>query len=65
VLADDPHPHGVALSPDGSTAFVTHEGTTRSTGGVTAVRLSDGAVLWRTAAGVFTLGIAWRPDGSD
>lgn len=61
VLADGPHPHGVALSPDGSTAFVTNEGTTRSAGGVTAVRLDDGAVVWRTEVGVFTLGIAWRP----
>lgn len=61
VLADGPHPHGVAISPDGSTAFVTNEGTTRSTGGVTAFRIDDGTVLWRTDAGVFTLGIAWRP----
>ena len=65
VLADDPHPHGVALSPDGATAYVTSEGTTRSTGGVTAVRLADGEVLWRTPAGVFTLGIAWRPSTDD
>lgn len=61
VLAEGPHPHGVALSPDGAVAYVTYEGTTRSAGGVTAVRLDDGTVLWRTEAGVFTLGIAWRP----
>lgn len=61
VLADGPHPHGVALSPDGTTAYVTNEGTTRSRGGVAAIRLSDGTVLWRTEVGVFTLGIAWRP----
>ncbi|NNK64044.1 MAG: PQQ-binding-like beta-propeller repeat protein [Gemmatimonadetes bacterium] len=65
VLADDPHPHGVVLSPDGATAFIAHEGTTRSSGAVTAVRLADGQVLWRTAAGVFTLGIAWRPGPGD
>ena len=61
VLPDGPHPHGVVVSPDGSTAYVTNEGTTRSRGGVAAIRLSDGEVLWRTEAGVFTLGIAWRP----
>ncbi len=58
---DSPHPHGVVLSPDGVVAYVTHEGTTRSSGGVTAIRLADGAILWRTEVGVFTLGIAWRP----
>jgi len=62
VTPDGPHPHGVALSPDGSTAYVTNEGTTRSLGGVTAIRLDDGEVLWRTEVGVFTLGIAWRPE---
>lgn len=62
VLAEGPHPHGVVVSPDGAVAYVANEGTTRTAGGVTAVRLSDGAVLWRTEVGVFTLGIAWRPD---
>lgn len=61
VLADGPHPHGVVLSPDGSTAYVTNEGTTRSVGGVTAFRIDDGQMLWHTDAGIFTLGIAWRP----
>ncbi len=61
TTADGPHPHGVVLSPDGSVAYVTNEGTTRSSGGVTAIWLADGAILWRTEVGVFTLGIAWRP----
>lgn len=61
VVADDPNPHGVVLSPDGAVAFVTHEGTARSAGGVTAIRLSDGVVLWRTEGGAFTLDIAWQP----
>ena len=61
ILPDGPHPHGVVLSPDGSTAYVTNEGTTRSRGGVAAIRLDDGEVLWRTDVGVFTLGIGWRP----
>lgn len=61
VLADGPHPHGVALSPDGATAYITNEGTTRSVGGVAALDLASGETLWRVDAGVFTLGAAWRP----
>lgn len=60
-LPDAMHPHGVALHPEGTVAYVTYEGTTRSAGGVVAVDLTDGRVLWRTEAGVFTLGIAYRP----
>lgn len=61
ALTDALHPHGVALSPDGRVAYVTYEGTTRSPGGVVAVDLTSGAILWRTPAGVFTLGVALLP----
>jgi DNA-binding beta-propeller fold protein YncE len=54
------HPHGVALDPAGTTAYVAYEGTTTSAGGVVAVDLVEGRVLWRTPAGVFTLGVAYR-----
>lgn len=61
IVAEDPNPHGVVISPDGSTAFVTREGTARSPGGVTALRIADGAILWRTEAGAFTLDLRWLP----
>lgn len=60
VVADDPNPHGVVISPDGSTVYVTREGTARSPGGVTALRIADGAILWRTEAGAFTLDLRWQ-----
>jgi DNA-binding beta-propeller fold protein YncE len=61
VLPDGPHPHGVALSPDGATAYVSNEGTTRSVGGVAAVDVASGRVVWRIDVGVFTLSVAYRP----
>lgn len=61
VVAEAPNPHGVVVSPDGATAYITHEGTARSSGGVTAVRIADGATLWQTAAGAFTLDLRWQP----
>lgn len=64
ALADAVHPHGVALSDDGTVGYVAYEGTTTSEGGVMAVDLREGEVLWRTAAGVFTLGVALHPGGS-
>jgi DNA-binding beta-propeller fold protein YncE len=60
-LPDAPHPHGVVLSADGSIAYVTFEGTTTSGGGVLAVDLADGRILWHTAAGAYTLGVALMP----
>jgi DNA-binding beta-propeller fold protein YncE len=62
ILPEGPHPHGVAVAPEGATAFITNEGTPRSVGGLAAVDLDTGDVVWRTDAGVFTLGVAWRPD---
>lgn len=60
-LPDAPHPHGVALSGYGTTAFVTYEGTVQEPGGVLAVDLGSGEVLWRREAGFYTLGIAVGP----
>jgi len=51
------HPHGVALSRDGRWAFVSYEGSADGRGGVVAVRLSDGAIVWKTPAGSYTLGV--------
>ena len=58
VLSDAAHPHGVALSDDGTVAYVTYEGATTSGGGVLAVDLGEERILWRTPAGAFTLGVA-------
>lgn len=55
------HPHGIALSDDDSTAFVSFEGSTTGHGGVVAVDLSSRTVLWTTEAGAFNLGVVYRP----
>lgn len=60
-LPDAPHPHGVALRPDGRVAFVSFEGTVEGAGGALAVDLETGDILWRTEAGAYTLGVAYRP----
>jgi DNA-binding beta-propeller fold protein YncE len=61
TLADIAHPHGVALSEDGATAYVTYEGGTTTGGGVLALDLRDERILWNTPAGAFTLGVAVLP----
>jgi len=53
------HPHGVALSPDGGTAFVGFEGATTSLGGVVALEIATGEVLWRRRAGRYDLGVIY------
>jgi DNA-binding beta-propeller fold protein YncE len=53
------YPHGVVVSPDAEQAFVTYEGQTDTAGGVVAIDLDDGRVLWQTAAGVYTLGAVY------
>lgn len=53
------HPHGVAVTPDGGTAFVAYEGDVRTPGGVVRVDLAESAVAWRREAGAYTLGIAY------
>ena len=60
-LGEAVHPHGVALDTTGTRAFVTFEGTTTSEGGVTAVDLEEGQLLWTVRAGLFTLGVAYLP----
>ncbi len=53
------HPHGVAVSADGGTAFVSYEGDTKSDGGVVAVDLATGDVIWRRAVGQYPLGVIY------
>ncbi len=53
-----PHPHGVDGSDDGR-AFVSYEGDTQSPGGVVALTVPDGEVVWRTEAGNYNLGILY------
>jgi DNA-binding beta-propeller fold protein YncE len=61
-LSPDERPHGVALHPNGQTAFVAMEGSVERAGAVVAVDLHTGDVLWRRPTGVYVLGIAWGPD---
>jgi DNA-binding beta-propeller fold protein YncE len=53
------HPHGVAISADGRTAFVSYEGDTTSDGGVVAVDLISGDVVWHQAVGQYHLGVMY------
>ncbi|MGY8799296.1 MAG: hypothetical protein ACKVG4_11010 [Longimicrobiales bacterium] len=62
VVIPGANPHGVALSPGRSIAYVTYEGDTRSRGGVVAVDLASGDIVWHTDVGVFTLGVAVLPE---
>ena len=57
-------PHGVAVAPDGSMAFVTFEGSTTTAGGAVGIDVADGRVLWKTAVGSATLGVAFVEHGS-
>jgi DNA-binding beta-propeller fold protein YncE len=59
IELDAPYPHGVATDGDDH-AFVAYEGTLESPGGVIALRLENGAIVWRTEAGRYVLGIAYR-----
>ena len=52
-------PHGVALDPTGEIAYVTWEGRVGEAGGVAALRIGTGDVLWRREVGVLTLGVAY------
>jgi DNA-binding beta-propeller fold protein YncE len=56
---DVPYPHGVALTPDGGTAFVTYEGEQGRPAGVVAVSTADGGVAWATEVGAYLLGAAY------
>lgn len=55
------HPQGLALDGEGLTAFVGYEGRVGELGGLVAVRIEDGTVLWRTEVGTYLLGVAWAP----
>ena len=56
-----PHPHGVAFGQDPTVVYVTYEGDTRTLGGVVAIDVDTGEILWRTEVGSFTLGVAVLP----
>ncbi len=55
------HPHGITLAPGGRRAFVTYEGDTGTPGGVVAVDVERGELVWEAEAGAFTLGIIYVP----
>jgi YVTN family beta-propeller protein len=57
------HPHGVALSDDDRTAFVTFEGSTRTPGGVVAIDVATGEERWAVEAGAYTLGVVYAGAG--
>lgn len=54
-----PMPHGVAVDPRSRTAFVAYEGTIQQRGGVIALDVDSGAILWRSEVGRYVLGIAY------
>jgi DNA-binding beta-propeller fold protein YncE len=56
---DVPYPHGVALTHDGGTAFVTYEGEPGIAAGVVAVSTGDGTVAWAAEVGAYLLGAAY------
>lgn len=60
-LAPRTHPHGVALDEARHRAFVTYEGSIDTLGGVVALDLLSGQVLWSRELGFLTLGVAWGP----
>ena len=55
------HPHGVTFGHDANIVYVSFEGDTESLGGVVAIDMATGEVLWRTEVGAFTLGVAYLP----
>ncbi len=63
-LGDSEHPHGIAAGPGGHTVFATFEGTVEAIGGVVAVDVDSGRVLWRVRLGAVPLGVAWGPGTS-
>lgn len=58
VPIDGAHPHGVTIGPEGRVAYLTYEGDVRHPGGVAAIDLSSGEVVWQAEAGAYTLGVA-------
>ncbi len=60
-LGDAPHPQGIAIDPTGRHAWISYEGEVGGLGGVVAVEIDSGELLWRTPVGAFVLGVAWAP----
>ena len=60
-LAGAAFPHGIALDRAGEVAYTTWEGRVGEPGGVAALRIGSGEVLWRREVGVLTLGVAYLP----
>jgi DNA-binding beta-propeller fold protein YncE len=56
------HPHGVTLGPDGTRAFLTYEGDAETLGGVLALDLADGSILWTRGLGSYATGLIYLPD---
>ncbi|MGD2067660.1 MAG: hypothetical protein PVI57_03170 [Gemmatimonadota bacterium] len=63
-LSDARNPHDVAVSPDGRTAYVAWEGGPEAPGGVTAVDLDEGVVLWEQETGPMTTAVVYRAGSS-
>jgi hypothetical protein len=59
IALDIDHPHGVAVSPDGRLGFISFEGTTEVLGGVVAVDLDSGEVVWRRELGQLHPGVMY------
>lgn len=60
VSSPGDHPHGVARDAGHRAAYVTWEGAIDTSGGVWALD-PDGQILWSTAVGYYTLGVAYSP----
>jgi DNA-binding beta-propeller fold protein YncE len=57
-------PAQIALTRDGRTlsvAFISYEGDVNGRGGVVAIDLPSGEIIWASEAGSYTLGIAYVP----
>lgn len=59
VPIEGAHPHGVTIEPEGRIAFLTYEGDVQHAGGVVAIDLDSGTVVWQAEAGAYTLGVAY------
>ena len=62
VQLDAQFPHGIAVDGDARIAYVAFEGSPDVRGGVVAVDVDDGRLLWRSEVGRYVLGIALLPD---
>lgn len=60
-LAGAAFPHGVTLDSAGEMAYLTGEGRVGEPGGVAAVRIEPGEVLWRCEVGILNQWVAYLP----